>query len=360
MRRALFLLPSDRMGGAERIIHMLAREAVRSGDFDRVHVFIQCWHKTGTLEDLAAMDNVQLHYAGARRIYRGLLPTIWHLTRHRYDLIFSSHTHLNAIASGLRSALILRTKRLVTRESTQLFDRDFGRANQALRAFYRLYGGQDLIICQTDRMNHALVTNTNARFRDVVATIPNPIDFERIENDKKAAPPEDVQSLSADSTKIVWCGRFSSVKAPALAVEVLRTLHTSGHTHMHLVMIGDGPERTDIETKIASLGLGHYVTLTGHLDTPIPTMARCDVGLVTSKIEGFPNVILEMLASGISRVVTTDCAGGLHEIAGISVSSDSTPQVLADLLLARTPPTEIHSSLQSRSVNAFYNSVMGR
>lgn len=342
-RRALFVLPSDRMGGAEQVVRTVAREAAKSGEFDHVEIVVLCWSRTGTLDDLDMLGNVTLHYKNANHILTSVLPCVRTLVRrNHYGLVFSSNMLINAVASLMRRIGMLRTERLVARESTVLFDRDFGLTAHALRPLYRLYGSQDLIVCQTERMRESLDRNTEGRLRHLLEVVPNPVDFDRIQGGLRAPAPAIVASIPSDRTKIVWCGRFVPVKAPLRAVETLHALHRMGRTAMHLVMIGDGPLRTEVENVAARLGLKDFITLVGHQSNPVSSMSQCEVGLLTSDVEGFPNVLLEMLGAGVRAVATTNCAGDLTAIPGVYVATDSNPRAIAEtiremLLSSRDP-----------------------
>lgn len=359
-RRALFLFPSDRIGGAERVTMMIAKEAAVSGHFDRVDCYIQCWSRTGTLNKLEELGNVVLHYSGAATHLKSFFPCVRFLIHRSYDLIFSSHTHLNALVSLLRGLRLLTTKRLVSRESTPVFERDFGLVTPLIRIPYRLYGAQDLIICQTELMLNSFNNHTNGRHKDKCKVLPNPIDLDLIAVATVNTPPEMIMRIPADRTKIVWCGRIAAVKSPIRAVETLRVLHDMGHTSMHLVMIGDGPLRQDVESAITRLKLDDYVTMTGFHPTPATIMARCELGLLTSDKEGFPNVILEMLASGVLQVVTTNCSGGLAEIPSVKLSDTAEPSALANQLsssLSEPRATGIEPYLSTRNPAEYWRLI---
>lgn len=351
-RRALFLFPSDRMGGAERVTRTLALEAARSGRYDVVDCFILCWDRSGTLDRLEQLGNVRLHYTLARGERGGVLALLGILSRRRYDLVFSSHTHLNAACSGARRIGLLRTKRLVSRESTLMFERTFRGEEHIYRALYRLYGKQDLIVCQTERMRASLDKHTGHRFRGLLTVLPNPIDAERIAEGRRMAPPAALDNIPPGRRPIAWCGRLSEVKSPLRAVDVLRELHDRGARDMHLVFIGDGPLRQATEDHAAKRGLAEFVTFTGHMANPVPALTRCEVGLVTSDVEGFPNVILEMLAAGIRGVATTDCAGGLKRIPGLCIANENTAAALADAMEGAQTESDISSVPEFLSLRA--------
>lgn len=307
------------MGGAERVTRTLAREAARSGQFDGVDVFVLCWSRSGTLDTLESENGIRLHYTGAASERGGIAPLFNFLRRGNWRLVFSSSTHLNAFASLMRRLLLLRTERLVSRESTVMFDRDLGWRGPLLRALYMFYGAQDLVVCQTDRMLASLSAATRGRLDGLLTTVPNPIDYDRIKQGNLELQLPVIAKIPSDRKRIVWCGRLSPVKAPLRAIDVLRCLHQRGQTNAHLVIIGDGPLHSEMVARISDVGLEAFVTFTGYQSNPFAAMAGAKAGLVTSDVEGFPNVILEMLAAGIPAIVTTDCAGGLVDIAGVKV-----------------------------------------
>lgn len=332
VRRALFLFASDRMNGAERITRILARQAASSRLFDHVHCFVLHDSRTGTLEQLLEAGNVSLHYTGARTQTGGMIACIRMLVRDEYAFVFSSQARLNAMSSALRGLGLLQTQRLVTRESTMIFDRDFGWRTRLVAPMYRLYGWQDLIVCQSDRMRDSLCANTRGLDRKCIV-LPNPVDVEQIRLDAQIEPPAPILQVPSDRVKVVWCGRLVPVKAPHRALATLRALHGLGYSRSHLVMIGSGPLELDLRKAAVAMNLSDYVTFVGFTPRPASVMARCDVGLLTSEIEGFPNVVLEMLAAGVRGVATTDCAGGLAQLAHVSVAPSMDPGVLAQTLV---------------------------
>lgn len=350
--RAAFLLPTDRMGGAERIVKTLAAEAAKSGRYERVDVFVLCWSRTGTLESLRELGNVELHYTNAKSELGGVWPLIRFLVGNRFSLVFSSSTHLNALVSLLRGLCLLRSDRVVARESTVIFDRSFGMGGVLFRGLYRLYGWQDLIVCQTDRMRHSVDKNTKGRLSKLLVTLPNPIDLGRTIGCRRG--------YAGDELSLVWCGRLSPVKSADIAIRAVAELRDVFGVQARLTLIGDGPDRQSLEALVGQLELGHQVAFTGRLENPCPAMADHRIGLVTSKIEGFPNVVLEMLASGVARVVTTDCAGGLREIPGVVVLGTNAPRAFAAAVMQQRGaerPANIEAFLESRSPASFFSKI---
>jgi glycosyltransferase involved in cell wall biosynthesis len=80
-----------------------------------------------------------------------------------------------------------------------------------------------------------------------------------------------------------------------------------------LVILGDGPMRSAIAQLAEALGLSGRVHLLGFKTNPSDYVAHADVFVLTSRFEGFPNVLAEALALG-RTVVATDAPGGTAEI----------------------------------------------
>ena len=80
-----------------------------------------------------------------------------------------------------------------------------------------------------------------------------------------------------------------------------------------LMILGEGEERPKLEALVRELGLEREVTLPGFVDNPYKYMKRAAVFVLSSKWEGFGNVLVEAMALG-TPVVSTDCPSGPAEI----------------------------------------------
>lgn len=81
----------------------------------------------------------------------------------------------------------------------------------------------------------------------------------------------------------------------------------------HLIILGEGEDRRDLETLVAKLGLTDVVALPGFRENAIGYIARSALFVLSSAWEGLPTVLIESLAVG-TRVVSTDCPSGPREI----------------------------------------------
>ena len=80
-----------------------------------------------------------------------------------------------------------------------------------------------------------------------------------------------------------------------------------------LVLLGDGPERPHLEALARQLGIREQVDFLGFQANPFAYMARAQVFVLSSAVEGLPGVLIQAMACGTS-VVSTDAPGGAGEI----------------------------------------------
>ncbi len=80
----------------------------------------------------------------------------------------------------------------------------------------------------------------------------------------------------------------------------------------HFLLVGDGPERPQIETARAELGLEGRVHICGLQADVRPFLSAMDVYLMSSKFEGLPIAMLEAMSTGLPVVATS--VGGIPEV----------------------------------------------
>lgn len=72
-----------------------------------------------------------------------------------------------------------------------------------------------------------------------------------------------------------------------------------------LKIVGEGPERTNLEQEIKRLNLGNSVILTGYSNNVRKEMLESSIFVMTSIFEGFPLVLLEAMSCGLPPVTFT-------------------------------------------------------
>ncbi len=108
-------------------------------------------------------------------------------------------------------------------------------------------------------------------------------------------------------------GRLCAEKAQLIMVEAMALLRDRG-VDCHLVLVGDGPMRGDIEVRIAQLALGNQISLAGWAsgDEVKAAILNSRALLMPSFVENLPVGIMESLALG--RPVISTFTGGIPEL----------------------------------------------
>ncbi|NKR53534.1 WecB/TagA/CpsF family glycosyltransferase [Rhodococcus hoagii] len=154
--------------------------------------------------------------------------------------------------------------------------------------------------------------------------------------------PSVVQEISParDQHRVLWVGRVEEPKDPMLAIETFVKLATLGD-EWKLDVVGGGTLLPAIVAKVQSMPeeLRSRVTVHGRLspDEVARVMAECSVFLMTSHAgyEGYPRVLVESLASGLSAVVTEGADTGRLIVDGTNgyTVRQRDPRLLAEAIV---------------------------
>ena len=122
----------------------------------------------------------------------------------------------------------------------------------------------------------------------------------------------DELGLGSQMSPVIGCiGRLSPEKDQATFIRALAVLRDN-EVGVHGVLVGDGPCEPALRALVTELGLTRSVTFLGARKDARLIMAGLDVLALTSRIEGFPNVLLEAGFMGVPVVSTN--AGGVNDV----------------------------------------------
>lgn len=107
-------------------------------------------------------------------------------------------------------------------------------------------------------------------------------------------------------------GRLVPLKGLDVLIKAVALLRDQG-CPVELVILGEGPERANLEALVGQLNLGNLVSLPGMVSDPQATVISADLLACSSHYEGFGNVLVEAMAVG-TGCVSTDCPTGPREI----------------------------------------------
>jgi GalNAc-alpha-(1->4)-GalNAc-alpha-(1->3)-diNAcBac-PP-undecaprenol alpha-1,4-N-acetyl-D-galactosaminyltransferase len=346
--RVVLVISNLGPGGAERVMSLLAGELVARGhevwlvtveqignDFFRVDSRV---HRLGlglSRESTSVWDALCANVYRITTLRRAIMSAAPHVV-----LSFMTHTNVLVLLASIGLPV-----RVVVSERVDPASHREAFLWQGLRAV--LYQRADAVVVQTQRI--ASWFRRRLWRRDRVVVIPNPVVPGEQTYDPSEPPPQPF---------ILGAGRLVHQKGFDILVRAFSVVAREA-PQLRLVIAGEGPEAQQLRDLAAGLGLGSRVTFLGNVRNLSALMKHALAFVLSSRYEGFPNVLLEALASGLP-IVATDCPSGPREILrdgefGLLVPCEN-PQALADALRRVATDVDLRqrlSGIGSRATAAY-------
>ena len=112
--------------------------------------------------------------------------------------------------------------------------------------------------------------------------------------------------------RLVAMGSLVLQKGFDLLMPVFANLHKT-FNGWRLIILGSGPLETELKQEAMRLGVEEFVYFPGRVTDPFSVLSRCDLFVLSSRYEGFPNALLEAMVCGLPPV-SFDCHSGPGEI----------------------------------------------
>lgn len=292
----IFILPDLETGGAERIVTTIANHL----DREKFDPKIMLLRKEGGYLDFLKED-VEVIDLKTPRIRHSLKPILKEIRRRKPDIVFSGFGEVNAYLA-LFIKLFPKTK-FIARE-TNVVSQHVTR--KEIKFFYKFYNNYHKIICQSDDMQNDLVENFKIK-KEKIIKINNPVDFAFI--NEKLANSTKPESYKEDFKNVVAIGNLSARKGFDNLLKVFSHLKNE---KIKLHILGDGRDKELLHQMKSDLGLEN-VLFHGQQKNPYQYLKFADLFILSSRYEGFPNVLLEAGACGTYSLVN-NCPGGITEI----------------------------------------------
>lgn len=135
-----------------------------------------------------------------------------------------------------------------------------------------------------------------------VTLIPNPLE------------PASGFEPAVEPKRILSVGRMHPQKGHDLLLESFSLfLKQSKNKNWILTILGDGPLRGELLHKAKVLGLEQNIDFPGIIKDKVPFYRETAVFALSSRFEGFPNVLAEAMSAGLP-CVSFDCSGGVRDL----------------------------------------------
>ncbi|MDO8774506.1 MAG: glycosyltransferase [Burkholderiaceae bacterium] len=303
----LILLPDLCGGGAERLHVNLANYWHSQG----VKVEFALMNKTGDLLKLLPAD-VGVFDLAANRIRQVVFPLARHLRKSRPDYIIAAMWPLTSIAvvawclAGRPGRLFLSDHNQLSISCAQELKTPLWLLRSVTRLTYPLATG---LIAVSEGVKQDLC-RLGGLDDSMVRVIYNPT-ATGVSPHRESSRTREALWGSGFDRHILSVGTLKAQKDHANLITAFSKLPLS--LNAKLTILGEGALHAELSALIEKLGLQDRVAMPGFMVDPYPWFRSADLFVLSSRWEGFGNVIVEALECGVP-VVSTDCQSGPAEI----------------------------------------------
>lgn len=311
MTRILFFIESLSGGGAEKVLVTLLKHL----DYTKYEVTLMTLVDTGVLRE--DIDMSKLYYMSVIREATSFWQQTWN--KIKYNLIYhylpcrvvnpwiipqEGIDIYVAFTEGFSAKLISFTpKKKVTWVHTDLKDDPWTQNLHIYKCLLKeqeVYRRFDKVVCVSRPVEQVMKEYYGL---NQTTTIYNPIDTESILRKAKQSVKTEIPS----SFNIVSVGRLVPQKGYDRLIPIISRLRHGG-LNVQLYIIGEGNERKHLEAIILKEELQDVVHLMGYMSNPYSLMAKMDLYVCSSIVEGYGLAIAEAMTLGLP-IISTLCAG---------------------------------------------------
>jgi glycosyltransferase involved in cell wall biosynthesis len=257
--------------------------------------------------EVAGVNVLRMNCRNVRRMF---FPLRRYLRNAKPDVVFSAEDHLNAVV--LLAAISCGSKAKISCSSRVTpFDTY---SNAPLTKRWILKHLVRAVMWRADAWT-CVSQDMVEQYRRVFDPAPH-VCIYNIVDDRRSRlrlqeSVEDGWFLRKDCPVLIAAGRLAPWKGFADLIHAIKEL--SSRRCVRLVILGDGPLRPELEALILELGLSDVVRLHGYVENPLKFFVHADVFVLSSHVEGLPNVLVEAMMCGCTPV-STDCPTGPREV----------------------------------------------
>lgn len=310
--RILFFINTLGGGGAERVVSTLSHYLTREKNHQIMIVTLQkseCFYELPPSVSVMSLKSGVLNRGLGKILFLPVfaLEFSWILKRIRPDAVISFLVRSNLVHAmtkwfGNKLRIVLSERGPPqTRYSTNSF------RDRTMRALIRLlYPRADSVIVISKGIKDDL--RDFGVLAERVTVIYNP---QAIGDIKVKSLEDGGVQIPANIPTLITVGRLVDEKDHKTLLAALKKIKET--LNCHLFIMGEGPLERELKEYSKTLGVSDSVSWLGWQPNPFATMTKANLFILTSKHEGFGNVLIEAMVCGLP-IISTDCPSGPREI----------------------------------------------
>lgn len=290
-----FYISSLSGGGAEHVLTNIARNIAAQGHDVTITTFEKRkqFYEVDPRITVNRCDNTKS--SKILEVLRDYRDTRRHLKRRKADVVISFLSRTN---------MMLALAAPFTKSKILVCDRNNRRMSQSAFVFNlscQLYRMADMVGVQTNRSRDSYPKYLHKK----IFVIANPLDCAELDRQCEGA---DIEA----SNTVISVGRLEQAKDfETLIAAFART--EQEHPDWKLKIYGQGKKRDLLQQLIEQLGQQQRIELCGVTHTPFLEMKRSSIFVLSTRYEGFPNVLCEAMYAGLP-CISSDCEFGPSEL----------------------------------------------
>lgn len=304
--RVCFFVGGLQLGGIGKLTVNLVKEFINKG------ISVDLFLLTGRGEYFSDIPEEARIFIAEGSVFKKVYKFIKYLNTEKPDLSISARQRQDIINIFCCSVSLSKTKPVISIHTNLTTELKYVEKEKSIypnlaRFIYKI---PEKFIAVSSGVADEFSKRTKVE-RNNIKVIHNPI---RLPNGKNNLPnirkAHFVFMKEADIS-IVSAGRFTEAKDFFTLIKAFKILIET--VDAKLLLLGDGPLKDEIESMIHKLNLEKHVLLTGYVNSPESYINEASVFVLSSKWEGFGNVLVEAMGVG-TPVVSTNCPSGPAEI----------------------------------------------
>lgn len=260
--------------------------------------------------NIPVLENARTTVLGKARVSAMILPLIRYFRQQQPDVVFSAGDHLNAMV--LIAAMMAGSRAKISCSSRVTpFDTY---SSVVLSKGWILKWVMRAVMWRANALT-CVSQDMVMQYRQVFRNAPHQCIYNIVvdqESERRMMQRVDEPWLLDGVGPILVCaGSLEPWKGFADLIRAMALLPEGFGAR--LLILGDGSLRGELHALVDELGLQARVKLAGYVENPLKYFRHSDVFVLSSHVEGLPNVLVEAMMCGCTPVAT-DCPTGPREV----------------------------------------------